>query len=527
MTFDLLLDGPRVLLAIATAVLAPLALRLAGSPPRLVRALAGTGVLAAVAVALAPGPLATALVAPYALACAAAGALGAARLLARPWPATDLATHAGTIFLAGAAVWLVADRAGHALLGYPSLWVRLTAVHFHVAGAALAIVAGWAAHGRGRLGAVIAVACVAGVPLTAAGIHGPRALETAAGATMALAGTGAAWLLLTQGRLALRVAGGLLAAGMVLALGHALRAHGLAPRLGDLDVLTTMVVSHGVLDTAFALTALLALAGSAPRVQPPPVLSRLRGARTIGADFFRRAGLEREPAVPPRGLVDDLGDLGHPGLDAAAVPPAIRAFYERTADHALIVRPAWRPGFRLGARLWARVARGLGQLQLPVRAESGREGIASRIVALAEDVDGRRAPRAWIRTYRDGRALYVAAYATHRRGDRAYMNIAFPLPGGTLASVLRMDGAGRGVEVSTRRGGDCGIWLVLGPLGLRLPMSESIAVWTADDPDAPADLRAWAAGHTTIARHRLWLLGVHYLTLDYAMRPAADATLAP
>jgi hypothetical protein len=75
------------------------------------------------------------------------------------------------------------------------------------------------------------------------------------------------------------------------------------------------------------------------------------------------------------------------------------------------------------------------------------------------------------------------------------------------------------VSVTTRLGGDCGIWLVMLGVALRLPLNETIDVWTVDDPDAPADLRAWADGYTTIARHDLWLFGVHYLTLDYAMRP--------
>jgi hypothetical protein len=88
-----------------------------------------------------------------------------------------------------------------------------------------------------------------------------------------------------------------------------------------------------------------------------------------------------------------------------------------------------------------------------------------------------------------------------------------------------MDRQGDGVSVSTRCGGDAGIWLVLRlgrwRLPIRLPLSETIDVWTADDPAAPAELRAWAAGYTTIARHDLWLFGIHYLSLDYGMRPIA------
>lgn len=524
---SILLDGPRVLVSIATGALAPMALRIAGTGRRLPRAALVAGPLAAVSLWLPAGAAAAALVAPYALVCAIAGAIGVVRLLARPAPPSQLAVNAGLIALAGAATWLVSHRAGHALLGYPPLWVLLTAAHFHIAGAFLAIVVGWRVHGRGPWAGAVAIGCVAGVPLTAAGIFGPHALEVAAALVMAASAAAAAGLLLATPRAepawrGLRLAGAPLLAGMLLAGSYALRDRGAAIAIAGLDPLSSMIVTHGALDTLFAAIALGALVRRAPRVLPAPPLSRLVGGWPVGADFFARRGLER-PGTAARGLVDDLEDLGHAGLPAADVPPAIRAFYEETGAHELIVRPRWRRGFRAGGRLWAWIARHIGQLQLPVTEEPAGAGLASRIVALDGGADGRRAPRAWIRTFPDGRALYAAVYATHRAGDRAYMNIAFPLPGGQLSSVLRMDRRGDAVSVSTRRGGDCGIWLVVRVgrwrLPIRLPLSETIDVWAADDPAAPPDLRAWAAGYSTVARHDLWLFGIHYLRLDYGMRP--------
>jgi hypothetical protein len=56
---------------------------------------------------------------------------------------------------------------------------------------------------------------------------------------------------------------------------------------------------------------------------------------------------------------------------------------------------------------------------------------------------------------------------------------------------------------------------------VRLPLRETIHVWTPDMPSAPRDLVARApAGTTSLARHQLWLFGIHYLTLDYTMAPA-------
>lgn len=508
-------DVPRIVVAIAACILVPLALRVVALP-RLAPLAAGAGALATLSLWLPAGTLAMAIAAPYAITCAIAGAIGVRRMLACWMDAAQLAMAFGLVGLAGAATWLVAHRAGYALLGYPPFWVILTAAHFHVAGTFLPIIVGSCADSRGALARLVALGCVLGVPLTAAGIYGPHALEVTGALVMVASGLGAALLVAwTPG---VRLAGLPLAIGMLLALAYGLRAHGTAITFAGLDPLSSMLVSHGVLDTLFALIALAVLARRPSRVREAPPLSRLHGQWPVGATFFARTGLERTPEHPPLGLVDSIADLD---IDGTRLPATIREFYERTGQHELVVRPAWRAGFRSGSRLWAHIARRMGQLQLPVAAETGREGIGSRIVALDAAVDGRRLPRAWIRTYPDGRALYVAAYATHRSAEHAHMNIAFPVPGGQMSSVLRMVHRGRGVRVTTRLGGDCGIWLVLGGLPLRLPLNETIDVWTVDDPDAPAELRTWADGYTTIARHDLWLFGVHYLTLDYAMRPAA------
>ncbi|MEZ4360800.1 MAG: YndJ family transporter [Kofleriaceae bacterium] len=526
---------PGLLIALMTAVITPLSLA-AAAAPRLVRRAAwpaGAALALGLLTRAAPGTALALVALPYALVAAAAGAVGVGRLLAGAGGACGFAVAVGLVFVAAAACWLVAACAGYPLLGYPPFWVLLTAAHFHVAGAALLIVVGRVAHGRGPAARVIAVACALAVPLTAAGIHGPRWLEVLAALGTAASAAGAGVLLVTwrapRRRWLARAAGAALLTTMPLAAAFALRDHGAAVTVLGLDPLASMLVAHGAVNTiVFAGLALVALATTADpaswRTAPP--LSRLAGGAHIGAEFLARRGLERASAPAPRGLVDELADLDHPGLDAAKVAPAIRAFYERTAEHEMLVRPAWRRGFRLAARAWARVARRLGQLQLPVRDEATGAELRSRIVAVDAEADGRRAPRSWIRTFPDGRALYVAVYASHRRGGRAYMNIAFPLPGGNLTSILRVDHLGDGVTVSTRRGGDCGIWLVARLFGrsipLRLPLSETIDVWCAEDPaalagDGDGD-RAWMVGFSTVARHRFWIFGIPYLTLRYAMR---------
>jgi hypothetical protein len=106
------------------------------------------------------------------------------------------------------------------------------------------------------------------------------------------------------------------------------------------------------------------------------------------------------------------------------------------------------------------------------------------------------------------------------------MNIAFPIPMGNLASVLRPDavdlGGGQAALELTTRAPDAGIWLVLRLFGLvRLPMHETIRVFTPDMRFLPRDFDARAVpGATVLARHELWLFGIRYLVLDYWIRAA-------
>lgn len=529
----LLTELPTLLVAICAAVLTPLALHVALAPRRLVWAGLATGMLAAGALlSVAPGGPAFALTLPYAAVTVAAGALGATRLAAGVRPAARAGMGLGLLFLPAAACWLVAAAAGHALLGYPPFWVALTAAHFHVAGAALPIAAGRHAHLAGAGTRAAAIALLAAVPITAAGIYGPRWLEVlgalaTAACTLAIA-TSLVWRPAQASRPALaRFAGGGLWITMAMAIWFALR-HVAAPiSLGPLGELETMLLIHALPNVVLVGCALAAHAPGAKalasgRLATAPPLSRLAGRGFIGASFLDRHQLVRDDGVPPTGLVDDLRELGHADLEVSRVDPAVRAFYEHTIDHDMIVEPSWRWGVRTVAKLWATVARRLGQLQLPAPGAAPSQQIASRMVAVDARADGRTAPRSWIRTYPDGSALYVAVYSTHQHEGRAYMNIAFPLPGGNLSSLLRMDGLGSGVRVSSKLGGDCGVYFALRlggrVLPLRLPLSETIDVWRASDPMAPAALAAWGSGFELVARHTLWLCGVRVVSLRYAMR---------
>jgi hypothetical protein len=253
----------------------------------------------------------------------------------------------------------------------------------------------------------------------------------------------------------------------------------------------TMARLHGSINAlGFVLPATLAwMLVRPPALARPPgtPFSRLQSRGRVGPDFFQRVGVV--PSLPraPRGLVDDFADYRRGDFDPGAVHPAVRAFYEETALHALLVRPDWRPGFRLGARLYKLVSSRVGQMNLPLTAEGSGDAIDSAILPIDSAADGRRNVRAWVRTYsRSGQAVYVAAYANHSLGAQTYMNIAFPLPGGSVTSVLRIaalgDAPGTGGVLLTTlaaspRLGDEGVYFANRLVPIRLPIDETIRVW--------------------------------------------------
>jgi hypothetical protein len=113
------------------------------------------------------------------------------------------------------------------------------------------------------------------------------------------------------------------------------------------------------------------------------------------------------------------------------------------------------------------------------------------------------------------------------------MNIAFPLPFSNMTSILRLYQDGDSLILTSLSGqekGDEGVYLVTSWLPVRLPINETIRVWTADDTSSnpstigsriadaiaakPADLPV-----TVIAKHDMWLFGIRFLTLNYYIYP--------
>ncbi|MBV9256482.1 MAG: hypothetical protein JO215_00530 [Ktedonobacteraceae bacterium] len=251
------------------------------------------------------------------------------------------------------------------------------------------------------------------------------------------------------------------------------------------------------------------------------LFSKLAARGRIGPDFFQRIHAVLPVGDPPRGLIDDLSTFRSAHFHPQELHPAICTFYEQTEQFSLFVRARWKFGFRLGARMYKFFSSRIGQLNFPLEASSDEDLLESRILPLQDAVDGRTRVRAWVRTYKKTReAMYVAAYATHTRGAQTYMNIAFPVPGGNITCIFRVESMStKGIRLSTfpltNTIRDEGVYFVNRFLPIRLPAQETIRVWAVGTPGIPADLECWSAAATLLARHDVWLFGIRLLTLDY------------
>jgi hypothetical protein len=201
----------QALLLLAAMVLFPLAFglvavdswaALAQGQWRLVAAVhLPAAVLLGVAYLLDQGWMAALLALPWFAATVLVALSGLRRLWSRGFcPLHAICVDAAFVFVAVGGAWTVSDRLGFQPLGFDSVVVLLTAIHFHYAGFALPILTGWAVpHVEGPLAKVAAVGVMVAVPAVAAGITatqlglGPH-VEAVASFLMAASATLAAWL---------------------------------------------------------------------------------------------------------------------------------------------------------------------------------------------------------------------------------------------------------------------------------------------------------------------------------------------
>ena len=294
---------------------------------------------------------------------------------------------------------------------------------------------------------------------------------------------------------------------------------------------------------------------AAKDVPLPPV----RAGRYVGADLLERKGLVDRESPTPNGELDDLGEFEDDTFDPGGVQQSVSRFYEETADYEMDYRVTWSFGFRIGAALAGRLTSRIEQLNLPNRGCDWRP-LDSRFVAVDVAGDPREEVRGWVRTTTergdgaggdaadadaaggdaadaDREAVFVALYGAYEAEEERLVNIAVPLPGGNLSTVLRARNVDDGIEWTTDGGGDPGLYLVT-PLGpFRLPMSQRFVVWdenagvtgeggsdgASDGDDSANGGNSYSAAEPDLrARHEMAVFGLRFLTVEYRMERATE-----
>jgi YndJ-like protein len=534
----------------AVLVIVPLALFLLSTPRRcgkhsLPYRLAvflqpAAGVIAALSFLLQPGLTAGLFASFWLLVDLLIACFGLWRLFQRGVrPIEELSIDVAMIYLPVAGIWFVISRLGVQLIGFGDTIILLTAVHFHFAGFAAPIIVGMTGrmlknrpHPKGCF-QVSVVAVIAGTPLVAAGITFSPLLALVGAAVISLglillAGLTMGWLIasIESGvkRFLLLFSSLSSCSAMVLACTYA---YSIATKTLIIDI-PTMAVSHGLLNAfGFAACGLVAWSMIQPVAfaSPPGIpFSRLPITRVVGPMYFENVGACSANKPKPHGLVDRFSIYDRSDFNVDEIATAVQSFYEETFAYNLTVKPHWQRGFRFGGRLAHWLGSRVGQLCLPVANETRESQVETRLVPVDDKIDGRSGVRGWIRTYKGTNiAMYVAAYSTHTSRGVTYMNIAFPLTGGNLSSVLHLRafpvvGSKSGVVLSTlpcgNPFGDQGVYFANPIIPLRLPMNETITVWVNSETEIKAT-------------HEMWLFGFNFLNLDYDITSARAQQVEP
>ncbi len=215
------------------------------------RLLPFAGMILAAAFCLPAGGLAASLAGLWLLVVAGIGWWAGRRFMELP-----LAALLAIAFLGVAAAWAFADRLGWQPLGFDPLIVLLTAIHFHYAGFALALMTAFLPKSDWQItlskALIIGVAGVA-VGITSTQLRGPAWLEVTTVTVMVLVGWGVALLQWHQAgkvrqrtsRLLLRMGSVALFVGLLLALLYGWRFAHVWPWL----TIPWMYATHGVLNS--------------------------------------------------------------------------------------------------------------------------------------------------------------------------------------------------------------------------------------------------------------------------------------
>ncbi|MER2000541.1 MAG: hypothetical protein ABS882_12260, partial [Lysinibacillus sp.] len=193
-------------------------------------------------------------------------------------------------------------------------------------------------------------------------------------------------------------------------------------------------------------------------------------------------------------LVDEMDIY----INKATIPTQISNFYENTTAYELTASVKWSTWFKPFAFVFHMISKRIGQLNLPLTSNNIKmDGTITKVDA---NVDGRQSPRIWQRQV-NGQTIFSAIYAVHRDDQRAYMNIALPLPKSVMHGILTLRVKNNKLYLTSDDEGDAGTYMTFGSYTFKLPLHEYFVLSEQD-------------GQLT-ATHTMKLFGIRFLTIHY------------
>ena len=195
----------------------------------------------------------------------------------------------------------------------------------------------------------------------------------------------------------------------------------------------------------------------------------------LGSDYIgdkpydevaKKEGLTVKRDSDTGGLIPNFGALDGPDFDVNKVHPAIRIFYENTAQHRMDVWP--KTYFPTNIALWllvTTISRKVDQLNFPTNAFDLALGMSSEIILLNQK-NGETKYTGWFRKLQGtNRVLYNGFYmlenTPHSSGP--CVKVVFPMPDGNATVILRPENGENGAFILNSSGkgfGDAGFYRV-------------------------------------------------------------------
>lgn len=432
---------------------------------------------------------------------------GLSRFLRRGFHALEeFAIDLGLIYLAIGGMWFFASEA-NIDTGFSALITWLTAIHFHYSAFLLPIFVGFLGRLRKtRLFRLVCFLILISPLVVAVGITFSRWIELFS-VIFYIIGIIGLLVITLQARFKTAWQKSIVFisfAALPITIGFSL-----LYALGNLGspyyvTIDFMLRFHGVMNCL--IFGLLGVIGWSLNVPDSKMLalnfpvSQIRGKIVIGESLLEDKIDNRKKY---RGLVDDMKVY-----ESASPSPSIVDFYENTLDYRLFAKVKWKGWFKPLAFLYRIVSRCVKQLNLPL---SNKEvEMVGGIYPIQDETDGRKAPRAWVRKIGDG-VVFVAIYSEHQTETKTYMNIALPLPWSSMIGILELTQMGDGLQLASKgcQESDAGIYLAWRQYLFKLPLAEVFHVNQVGSEELKA-------------HHKMWILGVPFLTIDYRIVKKED-----